>query len=70
MGWKGCDERKTRYLCGMEQAKEYNKAFGGINFRPPFTDGLNNTSIPIGMKAPRFNPYDSTRYPYDHVSNF
>lgn len=50
--------------------KEYNGTLWKSNFRNPFTNGINDTPIPVGLKGPRVKPYDGTGDPDDHVSNF
>jgi hypothetical protein len=41
-----------------------------MKIRSPFTDEINNTPIPDGLKAPRVKAYDGTGDPDDHVANF
>lgn len=43
---------------------------GGWNFRSPFIDEINNTSIPAGLKGHKVQPYDGSGDPDDHVANF
>ncbi|CAH1414836.1 unnamed protein product [Lactuca virosa] len=52
------------------EVKEYNRAFKSLNFRNQFTDDINETSTPVGLKGPKVKPYDDTEDPNDHVSNF
>ena len=49
---------------------KYQQAMQTLNFRSPFTDEINETPIPPGLKGPRVKPYDGTGDPDDHVSNF
>lgn len=41
-----------------------------VRFRSPFTDDINLTPVPKGLKGPRIKMYDGTEDPDDHVSNF
>ncbi|KAL4581278.1 hypothetical protein LXL04_017489 [Taraxacum kok-saghyz] len=52
------------------EARRYNKEFEKLNFRSPFTDDINETPVPKGLKGPRIKMYDGTGDPDDHVSNF
>lgn len=40
------------------EAKRYYQTFNNLNFRSPFTNGINEKPIPKGLKGPRVTPYD------------
>ena len=65
-------QRKRDHLLTPEarEARRYNKEFEKLNFRSPFTDDINETPVPKGLKGPRIKMYDGTGDPDDHVSNF
>ncbi|KAL4574616.1 hypothetical protein LXL04_021451 [Taraxacum kok-saghyz] len=52
------------------EAKKYHEAFEELDFRSPFTDDINETPVPHGLKGPRIRMYDGTGDPDDHVHNF
>ncbi|KAL4580201.1 hypothetical protein LXL04_016385 [Taraxacum kok-saghyz] len=52
------------------EAKKYHEAFEELDFRSPFTDDINETPVPQGLKGPRIRMYDGTGDPDDHVHNF
>ncbi|CAH1421614.1 unnamed protein product [Lactuca virosa] len=66
---KDTHKRQEKYP-KVAEAKQYNQAFKNQTFRSPFTDDINEISIPKGLKGPRVPPYDGTGDPDDHVSNF
>ncbi|CAI9274035.1 unnamed protein product [Lactuca saligna] len=61
---------KQEKLPEVTKAKRYNQDFKNLNFCSPFTDDINETSIPKWLKGPRVPPYDGTTNPNDHVSSF
>ncbi|CAI9272866.1 unnamed protein product [Lactuca saligna] len=61
--------RKQDKLPEVIEAKQYNQAFKSLNFRSPFTNDINETPIPKGLKWTRVPPYDDTGDPDNHVCN-
>ena len=52
------------------EAKKYHEAFEELDFRSPFTDDINETPVPKGLKGRRIRMYDGTGDLDDHVHNF
>ncbi|KAL4564204.1 hypothetical protein LXL04_028260 [Taraxacum kok-saghyz] len=52
------------------EAKKYHEAFEELDFRSPFTDEINETPVPKGLKGPRIRMYDGTGDPDDHSLYF
>nr|KAJ0212586.1 hypothetical protein LSAT_V11C400181580 [Lactuca sativa] len=61
--------KRQEKLTEVIEAKQYNQAFKNLYICSPFTDNINETPIPKGLKGPRVPPYDDTGDLDDHVSN-
>ncbi|CAH1416687.1 unnamed protein product [Lactuca virosa] len=62
----GIKTKKSKIM----EAWQYSQAFKNIKFRSPFTNVINETLIPKGLKGPKVLSYDRTGDHDDHVSNF